>query len=94
MADQRRKHSVAFKAKVALAAVKGDQTVTELASRLGVHPAPIHTSKKALVEGASSVFANGPGTREKANDALVDRRYKQIGQLRVERDFLHERLER
>jgi transposase-like protein len=94
MAEQRRKHSAAFKAKVALAAIKGDETVAELAGRFGVHPAQIHTWKRALLDGAAGVFADGPGKQEKTTDALVDRLYKQIGQLKVERDFLSERLGR
>lgn len=92
MAEQRRKHSAAFKAKVALAAVRGDATVAELAGRFGVHPAQIHTWKRALQDGAARVFEDGGGKREKQADALVDRLYRQIGQLKVERDFLQDRL--
>jgi len=94
MAEQRRKHSAAFKAKVALAAVKGDATVVELANRYGVHPAQIHAWKKALLDGATAVFENGPGKKEKQAEALVGRLYREIGELKVERDFLSERLAR
>jgi len=92
MAEQRRKHSAAFKAKVALATVRGEATVAELAGRFGVHPAQIHTWKRMLVDGASGVFSEGSRKKEQATDALVDRLYRQIGQLKVERDFLQDRL--
>ena len=59
MSKGRRKHSPAFKAKVALEAVKGEETVAQLAARYEVHPGQIQAWKKALVEGASGVFGNG-----------------------------------
>ena len=52
MKQSRRKHGRAFKAKVALAALRGDQTISELASRFEIHPTLIHTWKKQLVESA------------------------------------------
>lgn len=57
--SKRKQHSPEFKAKVALEALNGEETVSELASRLAVHPTMIHQWKRALLEGASQVFARG-----------------------------------
>ena len=91
MSKERRKHSPAFKGKVALEAVKGEETVAQLAVRYEVHPGQIQAWKKALVEGASGVFGNGKEQKTKSDAALVARLYQEIGQLKVERDFLAER---
>ncbi len=91
MSKGRRKHSPAFKARVALEAVKGEETVAQLAARYEVHPGQIQAGKKALVEGASGVFGNGKEQRARNDADLVARLYQEIGQLKVERDFLAER---
>ena len=64
MKQTRKKHNAAFKAKVALAAVKGDRTVAELASALGVDPNQIYNWKKQQLDGAASVFEGGNATAE------------------------------
>ena len=86
----RKKHSAVFKAKVALEALKGEETVAELASRFQVHPGQIRVWKRALMESAPEVFENGKG-KGKESDALMAQLYQQIGQLTVERDFLQRR---
>ena len=91
MSKERRKHSPSFKAKVALEAVKGEQTVAQLAARYEFHPGQIQAWEKSLLEGAAGVFNGNQDKHHKADDALVARLYQQIGQLKVERDFLAER---
>ena len=91
MSQGRRKHSPAFKAKVAVEALKGQETVTQLAARYEVHPGQIQAWKKALTEGASGVFGNGKEQKSRNDSALIARLYQEIGQLKVERDFLAER---
>ena len=90
MSQGRRNHSPAFKAKVALEALKGQETVAQLAARYEVHPGQIQASKKALAEGASGVFGNGKEQKAGNDAALIARLYQEIGQLKVERDFLEE----
>ena len=91
MLKGRRKHSPAFKAKVALEAVKGDETVAQLAAPYEVHQGQIQAWKKALTEGAARVFGNSQDRKAKNDAALTARLYQEIGQLKVERDFLAKR---
>ena len=91
MIQRRKQHSPSFKAKVALEALKGDKTVSELASRFHVHPSQIQTWKRGLLEGAARVFERGNGKGQKGDEALIAQLYQQIGQLKVERDFLLDR---
>jgi len=92
MQNKRRKFGAAFKAKVALAATKGDRTMAELAGEFGVHPNQITKWKKRLLEGASEIFSNGDRGSLRQQEALTDRLYQQIGQLKVELDWLKKNL--
>ncbi len=84
----RRNHTPAFKAKVALAAVKGDRTLTQLAEQFDVHPNQITSWKAQLEGGAADVF--GPGSGHAASQPAVDVKalHAKIGELTLENDFL------
>ena len=91
MKNKRRKHSAQFKAKVALAAIKNEETTAQLAQRFNVHPTMISAWKKALLDGAGDIFGKHQKTR-KQTDTKVDELHRQIGQLKVENDFLSRKL--
>jgi transposase-like protein len=93
MSNKRKQYSPQFKAKVALEAVRGEKTVSELTSQYGIHPTMIHNWKRQLLEGVSRLFEpGGKTTRDEENrQAQMDELYRQIGQLKVERDFLANR---
>ena len=89
---KRKQHAPAFKAKVALEAVKGEATVSELASRFGVHPTMIHQWKRALLDGASDVFERGSKRAPEIDETQIKELHAKIGELAVANDFLSRKL--
>lgn len=91
MGSVRRRHSSAFKAKVAVEALKGAKTLNELATEFGVHPVQIAQWKKHALEGLPGVFEGATNRREQADQALIAQLYQEIGQLKIERDWLRKK---
>ena len=87
MSQKRRNHSAAFKAKVALDAIKGDKTMRELSSFYTLNPVQIQKWKKQLLDGSADVFG-ASRKKEKNNEMEVKDLHAKIGQLTMERDFL------
>ena len=88
MQNKRRNQSAAFKAKVALAAAKEDKTIAELASQYEVHPSQIAKWKKQLLESLPEIFSCRQQKEQQDQEALTAQLYQQIGQLKVELDWL------
>ena len=84
----RRNHTPAFKAKVALAAIKGDRTLAQLAEQFDVHANQITTWKEQLFEGAADVFGPGPGSGPASAPVDVKALHAKIGEITLENDFL------
>ena len=94
MKTNRRKHTPAFKAKVALEALRGEKTIAELASQYEIHPNQITQWKKVLAEDAVGLFEKSHTKKPNDEQALVKKLYQEIGQLKVEKDFLEDSLGR
>ena len=93
MKMKRKQYSPAFKAKVALAAMGNEASIAELAAKYEVHPTMIGKWKRELIDGAAEMFDKDQKGK-KQHDATVDELYRQIGQLKVENDFLSKGLGR
>ena len=94
MKRSRRNHSALFKAKVALAAVKEDQTLAELAQRFGVHANQVSDWKRQLLERSASVFETAAAQHADGSEPDVKAMQAKIGQLALENDFLAKALGR
>ena len=91
---KRRNFSSAFKAKVALAAIRGDGTVAELSARYQVHPNMIGKWKRAAMDGLKSTFERGGAPADRGHEEEVKRLQAKIGELVIERDFLGKAFDR
>lgn len=90
--SKRKNHSPEFKAKVALEALKGEQTLAALASRFGVHPTMIHSWKPALLDGASGVFERDGRKAPKIDEEKVKELHAKIGELALTNEILSRKL--
>jgi len=88
MVNMRKRYDAAFRAKVALEAVKGEKTLAELSSTFGVHANQICRWRKQLLEFLPELFMDRRKKKDREQEELVEELYRQIGQLKVELDWL------
>jgi len=91
MPRTRKSHPPGLKAKVAVEAIKAHKTAAQIAQMFGVHPTQVGGWKKQALAGLPDIFGNGREQIRQQTDAEKDELYKQIGQLKVELDFLKKR---
>jgi putative transposase len=89
----RKRYDGAFKARVALAAIKGEQTISEIASQYSVHPNQVMQWKRRVMDTLPEIFSEGKKRPEKNREDVENELYRQIGQLKVELDWLKKKSE-
>jgi transposase-like protein len=92
MPKQRKHYSAELKAKVAIEAIKGLSTVNEIASSYGLHPNLVLQWKKQALDQMPEIFSNGHARTQQDDEQLKARLYQQIGQLKVELDWLKKKV--
>ena len=92
MTKTRKRYSAKFKSKVALETLKEQQTLSELSNKYQIHPNQISQWKKQLVDEAQNLFSNKSNSSQKKQQQLEAQLYQQIGQLKVELDWLKKKL--
>lgn len=92
MSGVRRKHNAALKARVVLEAIRGQRTISEIASEYGIHPNQITTWKRKFIEQLPDIFSSNNGKREKLWEQEKEALLKKIGQLEMEKEWLQKKL--
>lgn len=88
MGNIKRKHLVSFKAKIALELIRETETIAQICSKYSIHPSQATAWKKQALDGLGIIFTEKPKTELKEKNELIEELYKQIGQLKVELDWL------
>lgn len=88
MGNIKRKHSAAFKAKIALELIKENGTIAQICSKYSIHPSQATAWKKQVLDSLGIIFTEKPKSELKEKDELIEELYKQVGQLKVELDWL------
>jgi transposase-like protein len=91
MGKQRKRYSAELKAKVALEAIKGNKTANEIAAEYGVHSTQIAQWKKQVLDGLPNIFSTRASEQQKSEEELIAILYQQIGQLKVQVDWLEKK---
>ena len=92
MNNIKRVHPASFKAKVALEVIKEIESITQVCSRYSIHPTQAKQWKQQLLANVENIYSGKPSQTIKAKDEMIDELYKQIGQLKVELDWLKKKL--
>jgi len=88
MTSVRKKHTIQTKVKVAIEAIKGEKTGSQITSKYGVHLSQVNTWKKRALASIPDAFSKNKTKQTEEQQTLIDELYKQVGQLKVENDFL------